>query len=357
MSRVSTAAAIEIQSCFRIALAKKAAKVLNNKYEEKCNLSATRIQSLVRLNIARSRFERIVSLMTRIQSLVRVNIVRSRFERSVSLAITIQCLFRATIAKKRIEELIQIQHNSNKKEQLFWARCYKMLVLVGVVMVVLCFFRENSFTHIVDNGNENKNNIGIITNQMKDENSVSPVESTKGALNVGLFRSGVGFMDDISGITPVMNNNNCSDIMQNVWSEKWRQPEITEAEIENKMDNLVQNVIGISQEMVGIEIPMKEAVANASKEYNISMDHEEYSTGSQLISSRWKDISTRDQTVSFVSDSGNSKDYLTISPVIIEEYAGKNYESLDHLKIMKEFAKQFGMEHVLSVHNFDSVYI
>ena len=283
--------------------------------------------------------------------------MRSRFSRSVSLAITIQCLFCATIAKKRIEELIQIQHNSNKREQLFWARCCKMLVLVGVVMVVLCFFRENNFTHIVDNGNENKNNIGIITNQMRDENSVSPVESTKGALNVGLFRSGVGFMDDLSGITPVMKNDNCSDIMQNVWSEKWRQPEITQAEIENKMDNLVQNAIRISQEMVGIEMPMKEAVAEASKEYNISMDNEEYSTRSQLISSRWKDISTRDQTVSFVSDSGNSKDNLTISPVLIEEYAGKNYESLDHLKIMKEFAKQFGMEHVLSVHNFDSVYI
>jgi len=357
MSRVSTAAAIEIQSCFRIALAKKAANVLNSKYEEKCNFSATRIQSLVRLNIAKSRLERIVSLVTRIQSLVRVNIARSRFERNISLAIRIQCFFRVTIAKKRIEELIQIHYNSTKKEQILWTRCRKLLVLVGVVMVVMCFFGENSFTDTVDNGNENKNDISIITNQTKDENSESPVESTKGAVNVGLLRSGVGVMDDLSSITPVMSKNNCSKIMHDVLSEKWTQREIIQAEMENKMDELVQNVVRISKEIDEIEIPMKESVVETSKEYNISMYNEEYFTGSQLILSRRNDISTRDETLSFVSDSGNSKDCLTISPVIIGEYADKNDESLDHLKIVKEFAKQFGMEHVLSVHNFDSVYI
>jgi len=426
MSRVSTAAAIEIQSCFRIVLAKKAANILNSKHEEKCNLSATRIQSLVRLNIAKSRFERIVSLVTRIQSLVRVNIAKSRFERNVSLvtklqslarlniaksrfqrsvslvtriqslarsniaksrfqsnvslvtriqslvrlniaksrfqrnvslAITIQCFFRVTIAKKRIKELIQIQYNSNKKEQLFWARCSNLLVLVGVVMVVLCFFRENRIIRFIDNGNENNNDISIITNQTKDENSLSPVEFTKGALNVELFRSGVGFMDDLSEITQMLSKHNHSDIIHNVLSEEWRQRETIQAEEENEMDNLVQNVMRISQGMVEIETPMKEAVVEASMEYNISIDDKEDFTESQLILSRWKDISTRDETVSFVSVGGKNKDYLTVLPGITEECAGKNDENLDHLEIVKEFAKQFGMEHILSVQNFDSVYI
>jgi len=98
-------------------------------------------------------------------------------------------------------------------------------------------------------------------------------------------------------------------------------------------------------------------VVEASKEYNISMDSKEDFTGSELILSRWNDISTRDETVSFASADGNSKDYLTVSPVITEEHAGENDESLDHLKIVQEFAKQFNMAHVLSVQNFDSVYI
>jgi len=380
MSRVSTAAAIEIQSCFRIALAKKAAKVLNSIHEEKCNFSATMIQSLVRLNIAKSRFdrivslvtriqslarvniakkrfERIVSLVTRIQSLVRANIEKSRFERTVSLAITIQCFFRVAIAKKRTEEFIQIHYNSNKKEQLYWARCCKLLVLVGAVMVVLCFFKENSFIHIVDNNKENENSISIITDQTKDENSVSPVESMKVALNVGVFSSGVGVMDDLSGITEITSKNNRSNTMYEVLSEEWRQQEIIQAEEENKMDILLQNVMRINEEMVEIEMPTKDGVVEASKEYNISLDIKEDFTGSQLILSRWNDISTRDETVSFASASGNSKDYLTVYPVITEEYAGENDESPDHLNIVQEFTKQFGMEHVLSVQNFDSVYI
>jgi len=336
MSRLSNAAAIEVQSWYRVALAKKAAKVLFNEHEEECN-----------------------GLATRIQSLVRVNIAKRKFKRSISSTIVIQCFFRVIIAKRKTEKAIQMHYNSEKKNQSIVASCSKLLALIGIAMLALCFLRNST---IIDNSK--KDDIGFITSSMKDEIIVPSIEHEiivpslehmKGAVKIGVLRSGVGITDDFSKMVHVLRKNNNIEIADCEQSEEGKQQDIIESDEKNKIDYTVEKVI--SQEKLEIIKPLKEAVVDFPQESNIPMKSEEDFTEFQSILSEWKDVVLRDATVSIPSDSGNKIYNLTVSPDVVEECSDGNEEKLETLEIMKEFAKQFRSEHILSVQNFASGYI
>jgi len=321
MTRVSNAAAVEIQCWFRIAQAKKTAKALYVRHEEERSLSATRIQSLVRSSI-----------------------VRRRVERIVSSTITIQCLFRVTIANKRAKETIQANLNLNSsKEEPFWISCSKVVTLVGVVTVVLCFLIHSIFIY------------GYSISQMKEASDPSFLESAKGAVKTGVLRS-----DDINEFSRRMRIvQNKSDIMDDVLSEQRRVEGIVLIEEDDSNDFLEKVVISVSQEKLNFDTLIERTIVEVSQKSNVSISIENatYFTGSQLIS-EWKDMLMGNEIVPFASDDGSSMyDMMMISPVLIEQHPVTDDTSVDHSEIVKVFAEQFRMEHILSVPNLDSYYI
>jgi len=313
MTRLSNAAAVEIQCWFRIAVAKKTMKVLYVRHEEERSLLATRIQSLVRSII-----------------------VKRKLERIVSSAITIQCLFRVVIANKRAREMIQANYN---KEQPSWITCFKIVTLVGVVTVVLCILIHSIFIY------------GYRTSQTKEASNASFLESMKGAVKIGILRS--DGIDDFSRRMRVVHNN--SGIMDDVLSEE-RVPQGIILTEENNSTGFLEKVV-VSQEKFNFDTSMEQPIVEVLQKSNVSIiENEAYFTGSQSIS-EWNDMLMGDEIVPFASDDGSSTYDMMISPVLIEDHPSMDDVFVDRLQIVKIFAEQFRMEHVLSVPNLDSYYI
>mmetsp|Transcript_26492 Transcript_26492/g.29302 ORF Transcript_26492/g.29302 Transcript_26492/m.29302 type:complete len:333 (-) Transcript_26492:61-1059(-) len=332
MSRVSTAAAIEIQSCFRIALARKAARVLFARHQEERTFSAIIIQSLFRLNI-----------------------VKRRFERSISSAIAIQCFFRVMIAKKRREEAVHFHHN-----RPHWSSCFKVMALVGIITVGLCSLIHSIFIYSYSNSINNSMGIDtnnrIILSQMKDESDESVLEAIEGTLKIKALNSG-GIDELYEMSTALQNNNNNSEILDDVWRKKSRLRDIIVAKEESNRDIFMENVIAIGQEKIEFGMAMEEVIVEVSHERNASIDNELDLLGSERILSEWKGTLMREETSLFPIDDGNKMYHLMVSPDLEEEYFGEYDESQDHSEIVKVFAEQFRMEHAFSVQNFGSDYI
>jgi len=335
MSRVSTAAAIEIQSCFRIALARKAARVLFARIQEERTFSATRIQSLVRLNIA-----------------------KRRFERSISSVIAIQSFFRVIITKRRKEEAVQFHYYNNKRKQQIWSNCCKMLALIGVIIVVLCFLINRVFIYGNNSNNKSKDidtNNSIIQSQTKGKRGVSVVEPTEETVIIEVPRSVEH--DGLYEMLTALQSNNNSAIISDVWSEKSRLREIVlPKEAESYSDIFMENDIARVQEKIELGMVMEEIV-EISPERNSSIERELDLVGSQEILFEWRDTLTKDDAILLSSDYGNKMYHLMVSPYFEEEFSGEDEGSEDHSEIVKVFAEQFRMEHVFSVQNFGSDYI
>jgi len=331
MSRVSTAAAIEIQSCFRIALARKAARVLFARHQEERTFSAIIIQSLFRLNI-----------------------VKRRFERSISSAIAIQCFFRVMIAKKRREEAVHFHHNS-----AHWSSCFKVMALVGIITVGLCSLIHSIFIYSYSNSINNSmgidNNNRIILSQMKDESSVSVLESTEGTLKIGVLDSGE--IDELYEMLTSLQSHNNSDILDDAWSGRSILRNIIVPKEDRNRDIFMENVIAIGQEKIEFGMAMEEVIVEVSHECNVSIENEWDLSGSEEILSEWKGALMKEETYLFSNDDENKMYHLMVSPDLEEEYFGEYDESQDHSEIVKVFAEQFRMEHAFSVQNFGSEYI
>jgi len=331
MSRVSTAAAIEIQSCFRIALARKAARVLFARHQEERTFSAIIIQSLFRLNI-----------------------VKRRFERSISSAIAIQCFFRVMIAKKRREEAVHFHHN-----RPHWSSCFKVMALVGIITVGLCSLIHSIFIYSYSNSINNSMGIDtnnrIILSQMKDESSVSVLESTEGTLKIGVLDSGE--IDELYEMLTSLQSHNNSDILDDAWSGRSILRNIIVPKEDSNRDIFMENVIAIGQEKIEFGMAMEEVIVEVSHECNVSIENEWDLSGSEEILSEWKGALMKEETYLFPSDDENKMYHLMVSPDLEEEYFGEYDESQDHSEIVKVFAEQFRMEHAFSVQNFGSEYI
>jgi len=271
----------------------------------------------VRVLFARHQEERTFSAII-IQSFIRLNIAKRRFERSISSAIAIQCFFRVMIAKKRREEAVHFHDNRS-----LWSTCCKVMALVGIITVGLCLLIEGIF--IYSNSSSSNNSKGIDTNnriiisQMK--------EPTEGTLKIGVLKSG-----EIDEMLTSLQSINSSDILDDAWTGKSILRDIIVPKVDSNRDILMENASAIGQEKIEFGMAMEEVIVDVSHEHNVS-------------------------TYSFPSDDGNEMYHLMLSPDLGREYSREYDVSQDHSEIVKVFGEQFSMEHVFSVQNFGSDYI
>jgi len=363
MTRVSNAAAVEIQCWFRIVQANERVKGLYVRHEQERSLSTIIIQSLFRSIIAKRILQRKVSSTITIQcwfrvvraneivkalyaeheeernsstiiiqSLVRSSIAKRRLKMSVSSSITIQRFLRAIIVKKRAEENVQADYN---KQQSCWRSCNKAVILVGIVMAVLCLLMNSTFIVYATNSH------------VKEESSTDLQELTEQAVKTGVLRS-----DGIDQF-PTRIVQNSSIIIDDVFSEKRGQQDINLIE-ENAINHFLEKVVISQGNFTSMEQHRIVEVVLKSNSFDEEIIG---SIGLQLIS-EWKDMFIGDKIVdSYPSDDRSSMLNRMSSVALIENHHSVNDVTVDHSEIMKVFAEQFRMEHVLSVRNSDSVYI
>eukprot|EP00548_Thalassiothrix_antarctica_P019944 CAMPEP_0194195382 /NCGR_PEP_ID=MMETSP0154-20130528/76103_1 /TAXON_ID=1049557 /ORGANISM="Thalassiothrix antarctica, Strain L6-D1" /LENGTH=319 /DNA_ID=CAMNT_0038919909 /DNA_START=654 /DNA_END=1614 /DNA_ORIENTATION=- len=212
------------------------------------------------------------------------------------------------------------------------------------------------YSNSINNSMGIDTNNRIILSQMKDESDESVLEAIEGTLKIKALNSG-GIDELYEMSTALQNNNNNSEILDDVWRKKSRLRDIIVPKEESNRDIFMENVIAIGQEKIEFGMAMEEVTVEVSQECNVSIENEWDLSGSEEILSEWKGALMKEETYLFSNDNENKMYHLMVSSDLGGEHSGEYDESQDHSEIVKVFAEQFRMEHAFSVQNFGSEYI